>query len=38
VVLALASLFVAIGAPERPVLALSLGLAGITMGLLATRD
>jgi hypothetical protein len=38
VALAIASIAAAVGTPERPVLALSLGLAGVTMGLLATRD
>lgn len=37
-VLAGASVIAALSAPERPVVALSLGLAGVTMGLLATRE
>lgn len=37
-VLAGASVIAAISAPERPVLGISLGLAGVTMGLLATRE
>jgi hypothetical protein len=38
VVLAGLSIISALSAPERPVLAISLGLAAVTMGLLATRE